>query len=122
MYGAIKSDHINYSLLSSVELPSNEVIASDDRNSDEQNRVVLPSFKHMITYVCDMVQKRSSNSSTKKFAYGQVIIPFSYEVYQEVSTLSIHNFFPFRLFFLIVNLSRQVSGIFTIMFVDGCWY
>lgn len=55
--------------------------------SAEQRRVVLPSFKEMISYVHEMAQKRLTNSSVQRFVYGRITIAYSYEVYTEVNFL-----------------------------------
>lgn len=83
LYGVTKKDHINYALISSIECLS-EITNDTDTNrlSEEQRHIILPSFKGMISYVSEMAQKR--NLSGQKFVYGQITVPYSYEVYQEV--------------------------------------
>lgn len=83
MYGVTKKDHINYALISSIECSSKISIEVDtNRLSEEQRPIILPSFKEMIRYVSEMAQKR--NLSGQKFVYGQITVPYAYEVYQEV--------------------------------------
>lgn len=88
LYGVSKKDNINYSYLSSVDCSAErETIEQIEANqlSTEQRRVVLPPFREMIDYVHEMAQKRSSNTSIQRFVYGRTTIPYSYEVYTEVS-------------------------------------
>lgn len=89
LYGVSKKDHINYSYISSIDDISIDQQSKNERSninhlSAEQRRVILPSFKEMISYVHEMAQKRLINSSTQRFVYGRITIAYSYEVYTEV--------------------------------------
>lgn len=85
LYGVTRTDHINYSYLSSVD----HVESAQDQESDkfklspEQRRVVLPSFKEIVNYVNEQMEKRATNSS-QKHIYGKVTLSCSYETYTEV--------------------------------------
>lgn len=86
LYGVTRTDQINYSYISSVDH-----LASDGdqdlekpKLSVEQRRVILPSFKEMVNYVNEQMEKRASNSS-QKHVYGKVTLSCSYETYTEVN-------------------------------------
>lgn len=84
LYGVTRTDHINYSYISSIDHPETQDQDSDQsKSSSEQRRVVLPSFKEMVNYVNEQMEKRTTNSS-QKHIYGKVTLPCSYETYTEV--------------------------------------
>lgn len=88
LYGVSKKDNINYSYISSVDgTVERETTEQTGVNqlSTEQRHVVLPAFRELIDYVHEMAQKRLSNTSVQRFVYGRTTIPYSYEVYTEVS-------------------------------------
>lgn len=86
LYGVTRTDHINYSYISSVDHAESAVDQDSDKFklSPEQRRVVLPSFKEMVNYVNEQMEKRATNSS-QKHVYGKVTLSCSYETYTEVS-------------------------------------
>lgn len=93
LYGVAKKDHINYAAITSAECvndtsPMDHDAADDETNplAEEQHKIVLPSFNELMLYVNEMSQKRLLNSSSQKYVYGQVQVPFSYEIYQEVKS------------------------------------
>lgn len=88
LYGVSKKDNINYSYISSVDVSAERKMTEKievNQLSTEQRRVILPAFRDMIDYVHEMAQKRLSNTSIQRFVYGRTTIPYSYEVYTEVS-------------------------------------
>ena len=87
LYGVSKKDHINYSMLSSIEI-SDEITDDFNKLSPEQRRVVLPNFKHMVNHVHDMNKKRLTNS-THRNVVGKVTLGYSFHVFQEVRRIEI---------------------------------
>ncbi len=86
LYGVTRTDHINYSYISSIDHAEAAAQYQDpDKNklSPEQRRVVLPSFKEMVNYVNEQMEKRATNSS-QKHIYGKVTLSCQYETYTEV--------------------------------------
>lgn len=85
LYGVTRTDHINYSYISSIDHA--ESVQNQDYDkfklSPEQRRVVLPSFKEMVNYVNEQMEKRATNSS-QKHVYGKVTLSCSYETYTEI--------------------------------------
>lgn len=86
LYGVTRTDHINYSYISSIDHAESVQDQDPDKfkSSPEQRRVVLPSFKEMVNYVNEQMEKRATNSS-QKHIYGKVTLSCSYETYTEVS-------------------------------------
>lgn len=84
LYGVTRTDHINYSYISSVD---HESVQDQDvdkfKLSPEQRRVVLPGFKEMANYVHEQMEKRAASSS-QKHVYGKVTLSCTYETYTEV--------------------------------------
>lgn len=85
LYGVTRTDHINYSYLSSIDHAESVQDQEPDKFklSPEQRRVVLPSFKEIVNYVSEQMEKRATNSS-QKHVYGKVTLSCSYETYTEV--------------------------------------
>lgn len=86
LYGVSKKDHINYSYISSIDTSTTTKArpeAEVNTLSMEQRRVVLPSFKDMVNYVYEQMEKRSQDSSLKH-SYGKVVLPYTYEAYTEI--------------------------------------
>lgn len=88
LYGVSKKDHINYSYISSIDQSADSTTGAGSENetntlSMEQRRVVLPSFKDMVNYVYEQMEKRSKDSSLKH-SYGQVVLCYTYESYTEI--------------------------------------
>ncbi|EDW31715.1 GL11265 [Drosophila persimilis] len=87
LYGTSKKDHVNYSLISSIEKAGNhsnsETISDFNHLSLEQRRVVLPSFKVMMSHVHEMANKRLKKNSSC-VVVGRTKLPYSLEVYEEL--------------------------------------
>ncbi|EDV98206.1 GH22981 [Drosophila grimshawi] len=87
LYGTSKKDHVNYSMLSSIEQTgkqhTSESISDFNHLSLEQRRVVLPSFHVMMAHVHDMANKRLKKSNACVI-YGRTKLPYSLEVYEEM--------------------------------------
>ncbi|KAH8402377.1 hypothetical protein KR009_011602, partial [Drosophila setifemur] len=87
LYGTSKKDHVNYNLLSSIEQVgshiNSESISDFYHLSLEQRRVVLPSFKVMMSHVHEMSNKRLKKS-TSCVVVGRIKLPYSLEVYEEL--------------------------------------
>lgn len=85
LYGVTRTDHINYSYISSVDYlqPGQDQDSEKSKSSPEQRRVILPCFKEIVNYVHKQMEKRATNSS-QKHIYGKVTLPCSYETYTEV--------------------------------------
>ncbi|KAL7736336.1 hypothetical protein ACLKA6_014807 [Drosophila palustris] len=86
LYGTSKKDHVNYSMLSSVEQAgkhNSESISDFNHLSLEQRRVVLPSFHVMMAHVHEMANKRLKKSSSC-VVVGRTKLPYSLEVYEEM--------------------------------------
>lgn len=86
LYGVPRTDNINYSYISSIDhgITSVQDLDVDKfKLSPEQRRVILPSFKEMVNYVQEQMEKRAANSS-QKHIYGKVSLSCSYETYTEV--------------------------------------
>lgn len=83
LYGVSKKDHINYNVLSSIEFPLED--AKDDFNklTSEQRHVTLPSFETMMRHVNETSQKRLKKNLS--VVVGRTKLPFTLEVYEEVS-------------------------------------
>ncbi|ALC41834.1 CG8858 [Drosophila busckii] len=87
LYGTSKKDHVNYSMLRSVEQTgqhsASESISDFNHLSMEQRRVVLPSFQVMMSHVHEMCEKRLKKSNTC-VVVGRTKLPFSLETYEEM--------------------------------------
>ncbi|XP_052840253.1 LOW QUALITY PROTEIN: proteasome-associated protein ECM29 homolog [Drosophila gunungcola] len=87
LYGTSKKDHVNYNMLSSIELAENRInsesISDFNHLSLEQRRVVLPSFQVMMAHVHEMANKRLKKN-TSCVVVGRTKLPYSLEVYEEL--------------------------------------
>ncbi|EDV56365.1 proteasome-associated protein ECM29 homolog [Drosophila erecta] len=87
LYGTSKKDHVNYSMLSSIDQTKNRInsesISDFNHLSLEQRRVLLPSFKVMMSHVHEMADKRLKKN-TACVVVGRTKLPYSLEVYEEL--------------------------------------
>ncbi|EDW09599.1 proteasome-associated protein ECM29 homolog [Drosophila mojavensis] len=86
LYGTSKKDHVNYSMLSSIEHTgkhTSESISDFNHLSLEQRRVLLPSFHAMMAHVHEMANKRLKKSSCC-VVIGRTKLPYSLDVYEEI--------------------------------------
>ncbi|KAH8405828.1 hypothetical protein KR215_009962, partial [Drosophila sulfurigaster] len=86
LYGTSKKDHVNYSMLTSIDQTvkhDTESISDFNHLSMEQRRVVLPSFPVLMAHVHDMSNKRLKKS-TSCVVVGRTKLPYTLEVYEEI--------------------------------------